>query len=226
MERRPIDLITISREFGAGGSELAAALGARLGWPVLDHELVTLVARRLGIEDRVVEVMDEHPPRLLARLASVLLLTPPEIPISLDTQRLLDPDRVAGVVRDTLLEAAQSPPLIIVGHGAQCLLHRRPGTAHVRLVAPIAARVARVCKRMGCNGTTAAAEVHRLDDDRRNYLRRYYHCDWPDPQLYDVVINTGNVPIDVAAEMVERLVIASREDALAPSPDAELSTPG
>src|SRR5258708_34049353 len=77
METTSIRLITVSREFGAGGSDLAHELGARLKWPVLDHDIVHRVAKRLRLDDGSVEPFDEHPPSLLARIATVRIVPLP-----------------------------------------------------------------------------------------------------------------------------------------------------
>ncbi len=202
MDEGAIDLITISREFGSGGSELAQELGARLGWRVLDRDLVQRVAERLKLDPRAVAVMDEHPPGIFSRLSSTLLMTHPEWATSLDTGDVLSPDAVADATRAAILEAGQSPPVIVVGHGSQCLFQDRPGTLHLRLVAPLESRVKRICSREPCEGATAAAQVRRMDTDRSAYVRRYYHSEWRDPLLYDLAINTGRVPIQAAASMI------------------------
>ena len=213
------ELITIAREFGAGGSELAEALGARLGWPVLDRELARRVASRLELDPDAVERMDEHAPTLLARVASAMLVCPPEAPLFVDTSEVLSPDAIADAVRTEILEAAKTPPLIVVGHGAQCLFHDRPRTLHVRLVAPLRDRIARVCRRLDCDGRTAAARVRQADEDRNAYIRRYHDAEWRDPLLYDLQINTGRLPIVDAAELVARLV----EESGAAAPPAPMT---
>jgi len=205
----PLELITVSREFGAGGSDLARALGARLHWPVLDRTLVNQVADRLRLDPRHVEPLDEQPPTLLARfVASTLLMTPPELHVDVDLNTSLNPDSVAEAARAAILAAAQSPPLIVVGHGAQCLFHDRPGTLHVRLVAPMPCRIDRVCKRETCDRAAAANVARRMDDARRSYVRRHYHVDVRDPLLYDIQINTGRVSVEEAADYVAALVHA------------------
>jgi cytidylate kinase len=209
MQRGAIDVITISREFGAGGSELASALAERLGWPVLDHALVERVAERLRLDCRTVEQMDEHPPTLFARIASALLIAPVESPMLLDTTEIMSPDAVAEAATAAIHEAAADPPVIIVGHGAQLLLRDRPGTLHVRLVAPAESRIARVCRRGGCDQRTALADIHRFDDARVAYVRRYQHHDLRDPLLYDFVVNTGRVAVTDAAELIVSAVRAS-----------------
>jgi cytidylate kinase len=199
------DLITISREFGAGGSELARAVGARLGWTVLDRDVVTRVAARLGMGEQAVERLDEQPPPLMQRLAAALLVLPPEAPVIVHPQDALDPDAVATAARDVLLEAARTPPLVVVGHGGQALFRDRPGAVHLRVVAPVEERRLRVCRRFGCDDRFAASEMRRIDEARRQYLRRYRGVDAADPLLYDIVVNTGRVTVDEAADAVAGL---------------------
>lgn len=202
MTGEAIDVITISREFGAGGSDLATELGARLGWPILDHALVERVAARLKLDPRTVEVLDEHPPTLFSRVASALLIAPVESPMLLDTSQVLSPDAVADASRAAITEAVADPPVIIVGHGGQLMLRDRPRTLHVRLVAPIEARVQRICARGGCDARTASADIRRIDEARTGYVRRYFHHDLRDPLLYDLTINTGRASIAEAADLV------------------------
>lgn len=205
------DMITVSREFGSGGSDLAAELGTRLGWPVLDHELVHLVADRLQLARSRVAEMDEHPPGMLARLSSVLLMTRAEAHLPLDTREFLRPDAVADATRAVMLEAANSPPLIIVGHGSQCLFRDRPGSLHVRLVSEIDARVHRICSREPCEAATAVAQVRRMDTDRAAYVQRYYQSDWRDPMLYDIQLNTGRIGVAAATDAIVNLVHSGRD---------------
>ena len=93
-----------------------------------------------------------------------------------------------------------------MGHGGQCLFRDRPGTLHLRLVAPIADRVARVCRRLDCNAKSAVTQVRQADEDRNAYIRRYHEAEWRDPLLYDLEINTGRIAIPVAVDLVARLV--------------------
>lgn len=210
MQAHAIDMITLSREFGAGGSDLAQRVGSELGWRVLDQDIVALVADRLNLSATTVARIDEHPPGLLARLSSALLMSRPEAPITLDTSEFLSPDAVADAARATMLDAAGSAPLIIVGHGSQCLFRARLGTLHVRLTASVEDRVARICSREPCESATAAAQVRRMDADRAAYVRRYYQSDWRDPELYDVQLNTSRLSLNAAATAILAIVRESR----------------
>lgn len=202
---RDIRLITVSREYGAGGSELAALLGERLGWRVLDHELIHQLALRLECEDADIEALSEHPPSFLDRLAASAVVTAPESAFH-TAPWSTDADRLAAVTREVLLEAAGQPPLIVVGHGANCLFRDRADVLRVRVTAPFDVRVRRVLERTGVPPAQAAAAVRHRDADRQHFLQRYYHTSVTDSCAYDLQINTGTVPLSAAAALVLALV--------------------
>jgi len=137
MRTNSISLITVSREFGAGGSDLASELGSRLKWPVLDHDIVHRVAERLRLDDGTVEPFDEHPPSLLARIATVLIVPLPGMYSFPAADDVPSHDAIAGATRRVIEDAAKSLPLIVVGHGAQCIFEDWTDTLSVRLVAPL-----------------------------------------------------------------------------------------
>jgi hypothetical protein len=201
----PIQLITISREYGAGGSELGVLLGKELGWPVLDHELVRQLAARLRCEEGEVIAMDEHAPSFLERLAAVAVVTAPESRAH-STPWTTDPDCIAAAAREVLLEATRTLPLIVVGHGGNCLFRGRPDVLRLRVTAPFDLRVRRVAQRTGAGPVQASAEVRRKDTDRQQYLQRYYHSNLNDPCEYDLQINTGAVSLEAAARLILALV--------------------
>jgi hypothetical protein len=196
-----IQLITISREYGAGGSELGVLLGQQLGWPVLDHELVRQLAARLRCEEGEVVAMDEHAPSFLERLASMAVVTAPESRAH-STPWATDPDCVAAAAREVLLEAAQRLPLVVVGHGGNCLFRDRRDVLRLRVTAPFDVRVRRVAQRTGLPSHQALAEVRRKDADRQQYLQRYYQSRVNDACEYDLQINTGTVSLEAAAHLV------------------------
>lgn len=205
MPSAQIELITVSREFGAGGSDLARMLGERLGWPVLDHELVFRCAKRLNIDTAAVERMHECSPSLLARISAALLIAPPEAP-GIDTSHLLRIDSIAEAAHESIREAAEHPPLIVVGHGAQCLLAGRREALHVRLFAPLAVRTTRLRERYAWSASLASAKAKEMDEVRRRYVQRYFSHDVRDPLLYDVQLNTGRMSVEEAVGVVEQMV--------------------
>jgi cytidylate kinase len=201
-----VHLIALSREYGAGGSELGLLLGERLGWPVLARELAHRIAERLHCPCEAVEALDEHAPTLLERIAAAFTVCPSDAPILPDAPSAPDPDTLAKATRAVVLEAARTPPLIIIGHGAACLLQDRRDVLRVRVVAPCVVRVRRVATRKQMSLEQAAADVRRRDLERRHYLDRYFRRDTDDPSLYDMQINTATIPLETAARMILTLV--------------------
>lgn len=206
MEDSEIRLVTVSREFGAGGSEVAAELGRRLDWPVLDQDIVHRVAARLRLDRRTVEHFDEHPPSLVARIATVLVVPQPDLYSFPVEGELPSHDTIATTTRAVIEEMGASPPLIVVGHGAQSIFCRREDVLHLRLVAPVAVRLKRVMARLNVDAAFAGTLIHRADRDRQAYVQRYFHKDWRSDQLYTLQINTGHVTIPEAVGLVESIV--------------------
>jgi hypothetical protein len=202
----PVNLVTISRELGAGGSDFARALGAELGWPVLDREIVHRVADQLHVDDMTIEHADEHPPSLLAKIAAVLTIPSPD----LDAFPPPDPtpmsDAVARAATRVIEEAGALRPLIVVGHGAQCIFAGQPGTLHVRLVASMQTRIQRVATRVRVAPARAANLVQRTDHERQAYVHRYFHYDWRSALLYDIQVNTTEIGVDESVSLVAQLV--------------------
>jgi cytidylate kinase len=206
MGREPIRIVTVSREYGAGGSELGLLLGSALGWPVLDRDLAQRLAKRLRCPSADVEQHHERAPRFLERIAAAFAVVPSDAPVLPDLNRAPDPDTLFEATRAVLLEAVRTPPLIVIGHGANCLLRDRRDVLRVRVTAPYTVRVRRVAERTGQPVHEAGADVRHRDADRRHYLERYYKKDPNDPCLYDLQINSATIPIEVAAQLVVGLV--------------------
>ena len=208
MQTTAVDLVTVSREYGAGGSDFALALGAALGWPVLDKDIVDRVAARLHLQCGAVKQRDEQTPGLFARITSTLLISPPESPMQLETSDLLMPDSIAQAAHAEIVEAAAHPPIVIVGHGAQMIFQRRPGTIHVRLIGTPESRIERILARDGGTAEQAAADARRINSQRQAYVQRYYHQYWGDPLLFDIQFNTARVTIEDAVTCVASIVTA------------------
>ncbi|MEO7041978.1 MAG: cytidylate kinase-like family protein [Gemmatimonadaceae bacterium] len=201
-----IDLVTVSREYGAGGSDFAKQLGERLGWPVLDYAIIGLVAERLNLQEGVVRRRDEQPPGWLDRIASTLLIAPPESPTQVEVSGVMTPDSIAMAAHAVIVETAAAPPAIIVGHGAQHIFRGRPGTIQVRLTGTIESRAKRIVARDGGSEAEAVSNAHRIDAQRQAYVQRYYHHLWTDSTLFDAQFNTARVSIDEAVRLVADLI--------------------
>lgn len=206
MSPREVDLITVDREFGAGGSDFAHRLGELLGWPVLDREVTRRVAARLQLPEAAIARLDERPPSFLDRVATapgILFSYTSDFP---PTAAVPPHDEIAAAATAVLEDAGRSPPIIIVGHGSQCLFRQQPHALHVRITAPLEARVQRIAASEGEAPDLAAELVRRVDRDRRRYVTRYFGFRVDDPSLYDLQFNTHRIAVEDAAAVVADLV--------------------
>lgn len=202
-------MVTVSREFGSGGGDLAVRLADRLRWRLVDRDLVHAVAERLGLPEAEVAERDEHVEGIAEWVGACLADTFPEMLLPPPPRPPVDHRTVRVLVEATLREAAESPPLVVVGHGAQCIFAGRPGTLHVRVWAPLEERVRRVAERLGLGGEEARIRTLEEDAARREYLRRHYGSDIAAERHYDLIVNTGRVGVEAAAEALAGLVRAS-----------------
>ena len=195
--------VTISRQAGCGALLVAEKLAAGLSaenpkhpepWTVLDrdlmhkvledHRLPAYLAKYLpedrvpAIEDTVVDIFGMRPPvaKLVAQTA------------------------------ETILKFAELGNVIIVGRAGNLVTAKNPHVLHVRLVAPLEDRIARIS--LADHKTPAEARKFCLEEEaaRARYLKTYFNCDINDPLLYHLVINTSRVGCDPAARLIAEAV--------------------
>ncbi len=106
------------------------------------------------------------------------------------------------LITSVILEHATQGQAMIVGRGGQMILRQRPGVLHVQVIAKFETRVYNVMQREGVKWREAAHRVRLADEQRMGYMRRFYNVDWLDSSLYDMVINTDQIPRDVAGQMI------------------------
>src|SRR6185503_19879751 len=141
--------ITISRQFGSGGSEIAKLLGTRLGWAVVDNEFVELVSQKAGVPKPDVERLEERVPGLLERLAQALALASPEAFVTGETPTTgpSAEDEIHRFTQAVIAEAGKHN-VVLVGRGAQAYLAARDKVLHVFLAAPTEVRIGRTMERL------------------------------------------------------------------------------
>ena len=194
--------ITISREYGSGGGEIAARLANRLGWQLIDHEVVVRVAQKLQVSEEEAEEHDECIESLASRMLKSLRLAHPSMPYTVEIPPSID-SRVFHEARCQVIEGAvASGQVVIVGRGAQAHLAQRRDVLHVRIVAPFELRIAYVTSREGLAREAAQARILKKDQERARYLETFYHRQPGDPHLYDLVLNTGILDLGSAVEVI------------------------
>ena len=198
-------IITISRQFGAGGAEVAKRVADRLQWRVADTEFVERVAARAGLTPDEVAVREERVPNFMERLAWALASASAElaVPTGATMDGLSEPLMVR-VTESVVAEIAREGRVVLVGRGAAAILGERERTLHVQVVAPVGIRIERIAGRLGVPLDEAKKRVSESDARRSKYHKEYYGRDWADPVNYHMVINTGYLGLDGTADLVVR----------------------
>ena len=203
-------IITVSRMFGSGGSDVAARVARQLGWPLLDNAVVDAVAERLGISRAEASSIDERVPSLSERIASTLRMSTPEFVVPVADTSLTETAemRIVDVTKRVMEEAVQQGDAVVVGRGAQCLLADRPDALHIFCYAALPALVQYAIAHRGVNPANAAHEVEKMNRQREQYVKRNWGRDWRAFENYHLCVDTGRLGIDTAADVV---VAAARE---------------
>lgn len=108
-----------------------------------------------------------------------------------------------ALVRQVILECAQMGDVMIVGRGGQVILKDMPNALHVQIIASEHVRIHNLMERMGIEAREAERQIRQSDKIRSRYLRHFHDAEWGDPTLYDLVLNTGKLSVDLASELVD-----------------------
>jgi len=190
-------LITISRQYGAGGSEVAKLVAEALGWRLVDNELVEKVGARAGLSAEEIAGIEERTPSFIERLAQVLATSTPELfPPPTGTVPELSEATLVRITEAVVAEAAAEGRAVLVGRAAPAVLAREREALHVKLVASRPFRIRVAATRLGLDLKDAERVMQQTDAQRERYHREHYGRDWSDPVGYHMVLNTERLGYD------------------------------
>ncbi len=185
-----IRAITIEREFGCGGSAIAARLAELLGWRLWDSELTQEIARLTNSTPQAVEQREwKNDPAVYRVFKSFLRgafegALPPT-----DRLKLLDGRRIATVSEQAVNHALSGGPCVIVGRGSQYFLRNRKDVFRIFLYASRDYKIHRLI----CNGTPerdAIEQIDTIDRDRAAFVKKYLRLNWPGRHLFNAMFST------------------------------------
>ncbi len=185
-----IQAVSIEREFGCGGSAIAAKLAELLGWKLWDHELTEEIARLTHSTPQAVEKREWRKDPEVYRVFKSFLSGAFEggLPPT-DRLELLDARRIATVSEQVVNHALSGGPCVIVGRGSQYFLRNRKDVFRAFLYASRTSKIQRLIK-AGTAQEKAITEVDTVDRDRAAFVKRYLKLNWPEYHLYDAMFNT------------------------------------
>ena len=188
--RGPLPCVAMSRLPHSGATEVGKQVAERLGFGFFGIEIVDQIAREHGIQRELVEGVDEHVRSAIDRW----------VIDAFRRQPFNESDYLRGVVR-TVATLGERGLAVILGRGSPFILDMER-TLRVLVVAPRSWRVQRRIEETGSSAEEAAELIDRDDESRQQFLRTDFKVDPDDPRLYDLVVNTGSLGIEGAAELI------------------------
>jgi cytidylate kinase len=184
-----IKIVTIEREYGSGGGEIAARLAKQLGWKLWDQQLTEEIARLAECPKAEVECREERTDPLYYRLFKSFLRGSYEGSINAHKLKLVDSECILKFTEQVVQHAAKTGNSVIVGRGSQQFLRNRNDTLRVFLYARREDKVRRLLAR-GKSEEEAEQLVDTVDRERIDFIQKYFNVEWPDRAIYHAMINT------------------------------------
>jgi cytidylate kinase len=182
--------ITLSREAGAQGAAVAQALGAKLGWPVYDRELLRRIADEMGLRTGLLESLDEKRTGWLLEAVQAF-----------SSEHVVGEGSFFRHLLETVLSLGSHGSCVIVGRGAGQILPAAT-TLRVRLVAPREERIAATARHLGLSREEAVRHVTHTDRERAQFVKDHFHTDAADPVHYDLILNSARFTTEECAELI------------------------
>ena len=210
-----IKIVTIEREYGSGGGEIAQLLATQLGWKLWDQLLTEEIAKLANCPKAVVEVREERTDPLYYRLFKSFLRGSYEGSLNAHKLNVVDSESILKITERVVQHAAKTGNCVIVGRGSQHFLRDRPDTLRVFLYAPRENKVRRLLAR-----GKSEKEAQRACGYRRSRARRF-HCQsiskWNGraAPIYHAMINTA-IGDDAVVHMILDFMKSRRRDDLEP----------
>jgi len=183
-------VITVSRQVGSLGTEIARETARFLNYEYVDKEKLEQLLKGFGFPEPEMEKFDEKKPPFWDSL-------------SLERRKFLH------ATQAVLYDLASKGRVVIVGRGGQVLLKEVPGTLHLRIIAPFEKRVKRMVETGGFDDKQAARFLRQSDQDSFGYIQTFFHANWDDPSVYDLIINTADLSVETASKIITDAVLSS-----------------
>jgi cytidylate kinase len=200
-----IRVITIEREYGSGGADIAKKIANRLGWTLWDQRLTNEIARHMQCDCRVVEEHEEKRDPLFHRLVMAFMRGSFEGSLNAPRLKMADTDCIREVAERVVKRAAEAGECVIVGRGSAYYLQKRKDAFHVFIFAPMDEKV----RRLRAGGKSDSEALHlaeTVDHDRAAFIKQYFGVEWPDRQRFDLMVNSTigeEAAVDVILNTVE-----------------------
>lgn len=200
-----MSIITVSRMYCSGGSNVAARVADAMGWSLLDNAVIDEVAARTGLSVSEVAAREERRPSLAERVATAMAMSTQEMMSPIASAQLPPTEqRLLDVTRTVIEEAASRDSVVIVGRGAQMMLGARSDVFGVFCYAPLEALARNCMQRDALDHAHAEKRVQQVNQERSAWVRSNWSRDWSGVDNYHLCVNTDALGVDGAADAIVR----------------------
>jgi cytidylate kinase len=191
MMHAPIQVITVEREYGSRGGEFAHDLADRLGWRLLDSELVTAAARRAGVSPELASKFDERLDPWYYRYGKVFWHDTAYQMTGISDDQVFDSERMLSLIKDEIMSAAREGNCVLVGRGAACALACHPGCFHIFVYATSKSKREWFAQAFPKEAQNAEQALAAFDKRRAAVIRKFYQQEWCSRALYHMLLNSA-----------------------------------
>lgn len=185
-----IRVLTVEREYGSGGADIAKRVAERLNWKLWDQLLTNEIARFMECDCKVVEQHEEKRDPLFYRLARAFMRGSYEGSQNASRIKIADTDCIREVAERVVKDAASKGNCVIVGRGSAYYLQGWPDAFHVFVYAPFHEKVRRL-RAQGKSEAEATELAQTVDQDRGAFIKQYFGVEWPDRHKFHLMINSA-----------------------------------
>ena len=199
-------VITISRQFGAGGITLGKMIADELGYAFADEDIVKMVAKEANVSPHWVETVEKEAGGKLSRIITKMVSKPLVERILKDERGYIDEEMYLDYLVLIIAQIADEGDVVILGRGSQYILDDHPDAYHILLINDTKNRAKFMMEHYDLSQSKAEQVVSREDKRRMNLFRKLGKSDYDDSSLYHLVLNMGKIDLEQAKKLVCSLV--------------------
>jgi len=195
-----VRVITIEREYGSGGRDIARKVTDRLGWKLWDQLLTNEIAQQLECDCRIVELHEEKRDPFYYRLLKSFMQGSYEGSLNAPRMKIADTDCIREVCERVVKSAAEGGNCVIVGRGSAYYLQSRMDAFHAFVYAPVEHKMRRLMSE-GNTESEALELAETVDNERAAFIKQYFGVEWPDRHRFHLMVNSA-IGEDTAVQLI------------------------
>jgi cytidylate kinase len=199
-------VITISRQFGAGGKTIGQKVAEALGYTFIDEDIIQIIAEKAKVSPGWVESVEKEAGGRLSRIVTKMVSRPLIDRVLKDEKGYIDEQIYIDYLVVIIAQMAEDGNVVFLDRGSQYILNDFPDAFHILLINTFANRVKFMMNHYDLSQSRATQVVKSEEKRRMNLYRKIGKQDYDQPELYHMVINMARVDLDDAVQMVLQLV--------------------